>query len=189
MLRLLTQDQRRASWVAAAVGQCWWKCSKLGWARPTSWADSCHQPFLTPHQPSRPFSAVGPNGNLYCSPHNLETGDVERLKNASGTKQVGCEQCIWWRLQEKLHGAMAVCFTQGWSVAAGSPALSNMTSSTFIFRLNWSTLKQCLPFLFVYFWKKSSFFFTSQRPSDYSLYAECVYVSELDMCFKEQNCT
>lgn len=70
-----------------------------------------------------------------------------------------------------LHGAMAVCFTQGCSVAAGcSPALSNMTSPTFTFGLKWSTLKQCLPFCLFVSEKKISF-------SDYSLYAECVYVS------------
>lgn len=169
-----------------AVGQCWGKCPELGWPS----AGLTHAISLAwPHtNQSWPFSAVASCGNLSCSHHKLEMEDLERFENASGTKQVGCEKCIWWRL-EKLHSAMNVCFTQDWSGAAGcSPVLSNMTSSTFTFRLNWSTLKQCLPFLLVCFWKKELFFFsTAQRLADYSLYAECVYVSDLDMCFKEQN--
>lgn len=127
----------------------------------------------------------------------------------------GCEQCIWWRLEEKLHGGMAVCFTQAaycflyfpffflsqWYIILDqikipcallffctnttkgcSPALSNMTSPTFTFRLKRSILKQCLPFSFVCFWKIISF-------PDYSLCAEYTYVTELDMCFKDHNCT
>lgn len=153
---------------AAAVGQGWWKCRELGWPHQLGWLMPSALPDSTP---TIPFSAVASYRNLSCRPPKLETEDLERLKNANGPKQVGCEQCMWQRLEQMLHGAMAVCFTQGCSVAAGcSPALSNMTSPTFTFGLKWSTLKQCLPVCLFVSEKKISF-------SDYSLYAECVYVS------------
>lgn len=82
--------------------------SAVSWGGHTSWADSCHEPCLTPHQPSRSFSAVASCRNLSCSPYKLKIGNLSGLKMPVVQSRwvVNCACGGGWREAAWCHGCL-----------------------------------------------------------------------------------
>lgn len=142
----------------------------------SSWADSRHRAWSDSILALfGPFLAVASYGKLSHSHYKWVAG-------GSWWSKAG-EQCVWWRLGEKLHDAMAIPSVQGcWfsSTEQCDTIHSHIQIKCEHFKTNTYLFIHLFIYLFIYFCSMGTF--------RLSLYVDFVRVSELNTHCKEQNC-